>query len=78
MGCVDGLQNNAVPTRNLPVETLVPFALQWLYEAAERVVGKLPNIIQDPVPTIRGDRLKLSYGVAVNVYEPGHTLAGPA
>ena len=74
---MDGLEDNAVATLDFPEETFVDLTLQRLYEAAKRIVGKLPNIVHDSVATIGRDRLKLFCGVAVNVYEPGHTLIGP-
>ena len=75
---MEGLENNAVAASNLPVEAFIRLALQWFHEAAERVIGKFPNVVQDTVPAVGRDRLKLSCGVAVNVYEPGHTRAAQA
>jgi hypothetical protein len=54
------------------------FALQCLGDAAERVVAKYPNILQDMGPAISGIASgRLFCGVAVAAYAPGHTLVGP-
>ncbi len=74
---MEGLKDDAIATRNFPEETFVGFTLQGFYEAAKRIGGKLPTVIQDSVATVRRDCLKLFCGVAMNVYEPSHTRAGP-
>ena len=76
-GRMEGLEDNAVPARDFPKKTFVALALQGLYQAAKGIIGKVPNIVQDSGATVGGDRLKLFGGVAVNVYEPSHTLVGP-
>jgi hypothetical protein len=55
----------------------VVLPLQRLYQTAKRIIGKLPNIVQDSVAPVGWERLKLFCGVAVNVYEPSHTRVGP-
>ena len=77
LGRMEGLKDNAVATRDFPEKTFVRLTLQRLYQAVKRIVGKLPNIIQNSVATVGRDRLKLFCGVAVNVYEPSHTRVGP-
>ncbi len=77
MGRMEGLKDNAVAARDFPEKTLVALTLQGLYQTAKRIIGKLPNIVQDSVAPVGWDPLKLFCGVAVNVYEPSHTRVGP-
>ena len=77
MGRMEGLKDNAVAARDFPEKTFVALTLQWLYQTAKRIIGKVPNIVQDSGAPVGWDRLKLFCGVAVNVYEPSHTLVGP-
>jgi len=76
-GRMEGLKDDAVAARDFPEKTLVALTLQWLYQSAKRIIGKVPNIVQNSGATVGWDRLKLFCGVAVNVYEPGHTRVGP-
>ena len=76
-GRMEGLKDYAVAARDFPEKTFVALTLQWLDQTAKRIIGKLPNIVQDSVAPVGWERLKLFCGVAVNVYEPRHTRVAP-
>jgi hypothetical protein len=67
MSCKDRLKDDSISPRYLAVEALEQLSLERLHEAAERVLRKLADVVQNALAAVGRYRVKLFCGVAVDV-----------
>lgn len=67
---MDRLENDSVPTGYLPVEAFESLALEGLDQSPKGIVRKFQDVVENSLPAVGRNGLKLFYGFVREVYGP--------